>query len=244
MKIWNVALAAAGALACGSAAQATEFVVNGHFDQDTLGTAHEFGASHDGQTLVGWTSADSNAFNLYFPVGTATGPTDADTRFGEHGQFLHVLPGNADPDGGPFVALDGDESYNGALTQEIHNLVVGKQYNLTFFWAAAQYADRTGDTTDQLEVSLGGDTFFTSVINNPSASASNWFTVHHTFTATGADEVLSFLSHGTPSGLPPVALLDGVSLTGGVPEPAAWALMLIGFGGLGATLRRRRALAA
>ena len=29
---------------------------------------------------------------------------------------------------------------------------------------------------------------------------------------------------------------------GGVPEPASWALMLIGFGGLGAMLRRRRAL--
>ena len=31
--------------------------------------------------------------------------------------------------------------------------------------------------------------------------------------------------------------------TGGVPEPAAWALMLTGFGCAGATLRRRRALA-
>ncbi len=29
-----------------------------------------------------------------------------------------------------------------------------------------------------------------------------------------------------------------------VPEPAAWALMLVGFGGLGATLRRRRAVLA
>lgn len=27
------------------------------------------------------------------------------------------------------------------------------------------------------------------------------------------------------------------------PEPAAWALMLLGFGGLGAVLRRRRAAA-
>jgi hypothetical protein len=27
---------------------------------------------------------------------------------------------------------------------------------------------------------------------------------------------------------------------GGVPEPAAWALMLVGFGGMGAALRRRR----
>jgi hypothetical protein len=32
--------------------------------------------------------------------------------------------------------------------------------------------------------------------------------------------------------------------TGAVPEPAAWALMILGFGGVGAVLRRRRAAAA
>jgi hypothetical protein len=38
--------------------------------------------------------------------------------------------------------------------------------------------------------------------------------------------------------------LDNVSYRGGaVPEPATWAIMLVGFGGLGAALRRRRALA-
>lgn len=33
------------------------------------------------------------------------------------------------------------------------------------------------------------------------------------------------------------------SVSGGVPEPTAWALMLTGFGGMGALLRRRRATA-
>jgi hypothetical protein len=36
--------------------------------------------------------------------------------------------------------------------------------------------------------------------------------------------------------------LDNVVLTGGVPEPASWALMILGFGGAGALLRRRRAI--
>jgi hypothetical protein len=36
-----------------------------------------------------------------------------------------------------------------------------------------------------------------------------------------------------------MALLDNVSLT--VPEPATWAMMLVGFGAAGAGLRRRRA---
>jgi PEP-CTERM motif len=37
---------------------------------------------------------------------------------------------------------------------------------------------------------------------------------------------------------------DGQTFSAGVPEPAGWAMMLAGFGGLGALLRRRRALAA
>lgn len=32
--------------------------------------------------------------------------------------------------------------------------------------------------------------------------------------------------------------------TGGVPEPASWALMILGFGGVGAVVRRRRAVVA
>lgn len=34
--------------------------------------------------------------------------------------------------------------------------------------------------------------------------------------------------------------VTGGTLTAGVPEPASWALMLAGFGGLGAMLRRRK----
>ncbi len=37
--------------------------------------------------------------------------------------------------------------------------------------------------------------------------------------------------------------LSGVGAAGGVPEPGAWALLLLGFGGVGAALRRRRAVA-
>ncbi|MBN8808643.1 MAG: PEPxxWA-CTERM sorting domain-containing protein [Sphingomonas sp.] len=60
------------------------------------------------------------------------------------------------------------------------------------------------------------------------------------FVAGGTSQTLSFLSNGTPNGLPPVALLDNVSLTAAVPEPASWALMIVGFGAMGYSLRRRR----
>jgi hypothetical protein len=35
-------------------------------------------------------------------------------------------------------------------------------------------------------------------------------------------------------------LLGGLSLTGGVPEPSTWAMMLLGFGAMGVALRRRK----
>jgi hypothetical protein len=56
--------------------------------------------------------------------------------------------------------------------------------------------------------------------------------------------VLSFLSTGTPGGDPPIAFLDNVSLTNTVPEPATWALMLVGVAAMGASLRLRRRAAS
>jgi hypothetical protein len=38
--------------------------------------------------------------------------------------------------------------------------------------------------------------------------------------------------------------LDAVTFSGGVPEPATWGLMLLGFGGLGAAGRGRTLVAA
>ena len=42
------------------------------------------------------------------------------------------------------------------------------------------------------------------------------------------------------SGFGPIELDNVLYVAAGVPEPATWAMMLVGFGALGATLRRRR----
>lgn len=232
---------ASAALAC-STANAAEFVQNGGFENVTgITRSSEFGASYTtGQAVDGWTSASSNAFNLVFFAPNEN--VDADTRFspahgGEPGQYLWSSP--ASPTGGKFVALDGDSDYNGALTQMITGLTAGQKYTLTFDWAAGQYADRSGDTTEKLLVGLGGDSFTTTTLNNPSHGFTGWYSVSHTFTATSGSQLLSFLSIGTPNGLPPVALLDSVSLRG-VPEPASWGMFIAGFGLIGCAARRRR----
>jgi hypothetical protein len=94
-------------------------------------------------------------------------------------------------------------------------------------------------------------------VKDTSAGANlDYYTGHLTFTVTGGTG--STLDLGPVNGTTDVAGADlrecsnlacttilatgpvGATLTGGVPEPATWAMMIIGFGGVGAVIRRRR----
>jgi hypothetical protein len=57
------------------------------------------------------------------------------------------------------------------------------------------------------------------------------------FVATGGQTLIAFTAPGAGINVDPV--LDNVSVTA-VPEPATWAMMLVGFGGLGMAMRSRR----
>ena len=50
--------------------------------------------------------------------------------------------------------------------------------------------------------------------------------------------------YGTGTGLLRAGSYTVTQVTAGVPEPATWALMLLGFGGMGLVVRRRRRTAA
>ena len=225
------------ALAIGTGAHAaTNLVTNGSFTSSSYGaTNNQFGTGVGGQGVTGWTG--NGGYNIYF--GTSP-QTNASTQYsppstGEHfGSTFNALS----PDGGAFVALDGDSAVQGGISQILTGLDTTKTYTLTFDWAAAQLANRAGDITEQLQVSFGGQTFVTQLVPVTSQGFSGWQTATMFFTPTAATQTLSFLSLGTPGNLPPMAVLDGVSLT--VPEPATWAMMLVGFGGIGAMIRRRR----
>jgi hypothetical protein len=194
---------------------------------------------------TGWSVQDPGQGLSYMSL---FGPGTADTS-GANGQygFLGLWgPGNGvnnglpatSPAGGYYVAMDGDFQTS-ALTQTINGLTPGDKYKVSFYWAASQQEGFYGDTNQSITVSLGSQSFTTPTVTNPSQGFSGWYQQSFTYTANSASETLAFLANGNLP-VPPFALLDGVSLTA-APEPATWALMLAGFGGLGfAAYRRNR----
>ena len=102
---------------------------------------------------------------------------------------------------------------------------------------------RAADDGRSITATLGSETFSTPTIDTPSQGSSPWELFSTTFTYTGTSNVLTFLANGGPTGAPPYALLDGVSLTsttGATPEPSTWLMIVAGFAGLGLAARARR----
>ena len=223
-------------------------IVNGNFELFTPTTATptakstEFGTRYGGQVVTGWTTT---GYNFVFLPGTAD-TTGAANEFSQQLQLwgphngapaTNMLPA-ASPVGGNFIAADGP--FNpGAIQQTVTNLSPGSVANISFYWAGAQQFGFNGATTEQWQVTLGNETHSTAVLNNVSNGFTGWQQTTLSFVVTNATEVLSFLAIGTPNGVPPFNLLDGVSITQ-VPEPASMALLGTGLAFAGLTARRRR----
>lgn len=244
IKRWAGALAMVGlgVVAMRPALAATELVVNGGFEQSTVAASSQFGDRWSQNQVTGWTS---KGYTFRFTPGTADDPQQR-----TQGDFPTTMwgPGNGvqngltatSPAGGAFIASDGTYG-QGPVSQTISGLTTGASYLLSFWWAAAQQRYNTGVTTEQWQVGFGSSNYSTAVVTTPSQGFVPWKQEQVYFVASGPSQVLSFLSVGGPAGgQPPYALLDGVSLTA-APEPATWALVVMGMIGATVFARSRRA---
>jgi hypothetical protein len=247
MVKYRIALGAAAIAAFVSGpAFAADLITNGSFETNT-----GIGQLGFNTTATGWTVVPDSrnpgtaTYGFIFGNSTAfgTGSPGSDGNVSLYGSS----PANNTPQ--PDFFYGEDTTFQSTLLEQtVSGLTPGKAYTLTFEWAAAQQTGFNGDTTDQWVATLGTQTQSTVVVTNPSGGFTGWMTATLHFTATDASELLTLDGVGTclagscgetESGAPPFALIDSVALN--TPEPSTWAMMLLGFAGLGyAGLRRRR----
>jgi hypothetical protein len=161
------------------------------------------------------------------------------------GPFGEAIPvdnaAGLSPDGaGQYTAYFSSDTANAhTLTQTI-NMVAGTTYNLGFdFYAPFNGYNNPFDAS--LSLVIDGATVATATAGSVAGTPPGvWQTFNTSFVAaaTGAASlVFEFRGLGTPAA---DFAIDRVYAVAAVPEPAAWAMMIFGFGAVGGALRSRR----
>lgn len=141
--------------------------------------------------------------------------------------------------GSYWTAQDGSRSIdlNGGAQggiQQTFDTLAGVQYNVTF-WLAGN-PDGAPITKNVLVSATGAtDGLFSFDSTGTSKINMGWSKYTYNFVGTGSPTTLSFASQNAGAY---GAALDNVAVNA-VPEPATWALMLIGFAAVGFGMRRR-----
>jgi hypothetical protein len=196
-------------------AQASELIVNGGFEA----------SSSNFTTPPGWT-------NIGHQDGVLQYATTAPNITPYQGLNFYSLDGAGD--NGVFIANDG-------ITQSVAT-VTGASYQLTFGLSGENGPG--GITT--LAVTIGSQTTDFTITSDSSFFFNKPFaTMTINYVATSADTAISFIETASNDGGNNDALIDGVSfqgpsVTSAVPEPSTWAMMILGFCGLGFMAHRRK----
>ncbi len=207
-----------GALALTAASAEAATVFSDNFNSDTPGL------NSPGDTYFSSTSPSNNVPNIASIDIIGSGPS---------GTSFDLLPGN-----GYYVDLDGSSGYGnkplaGQLTYK--GTFAPGNYTLVFELAGNQ----RGAGAQTTEVLAGNVSQTYALV--PSSQGFTTEVIH--FTSTGSDNGLQFDEIGP---LPTFGsdqqgnLLDNVTVFSAVPEPATWAMMLLGFFGMAFAIRSNR----
>lgn len=154
-----------------------------------------------------------------------------------------VLSGNVDWIKGYWESSDGDGysvdlngGTQGAIGQTI-TTVIGKLYILRF--DISGNPDNFYGQTRVAVIGANGDIGSASyLVDSNSRADMQWEGRKLAFVANSTSTQITFTSDNGGANCCWGAAIDNVSVA--VPEPGVWALMIMGFGGAGAMLRRRR----
>ena len=221
-----------GLIALANPAQAANLVQNGGFENNSgPGYVSNHPISNWTMTNIGSSGVGINSVATFaqLQAGAPCSPpySSCAIPIGLWGVTPNYVNGNGirdSNDGGYFLIADGYSEFNSKFRQTITGLIPGTDYELTFEYAYAQQGGFDGPTNQKWTVAFGSENYQTPAYNLPShgfyggSNSTGWLTASHTFTATSASQTLQFLAIGSP-GVPPMSLLDGVSLTEVVPTP-------------------------
>jgi hypothetical protein len=128
---------------------------------------------------------------------------------------------------GTNAAFFGQVDATGSLSQTL-GTVTGQMYTISF------WLQNEGGTPSSFTASFGGDVL--TSLSDPAAFNYTFYTFD--LTASSNSTLLSFTFQQNPA----YFHLDDVSVedVSSVPEPATWAMMILGLGAAGVTLRRRK----
>lgn len=172
-------------------------------------------------------SAPAQAVELVTNGGFETGTFAGWTQSGNLGS-TSVSSNATYVHSGTYGARLGPVGSDGSLSQLL-NTITGQTYNISF------WLRNDGGTPNNFDAYFGSNHLLATV----NQGASSFF--NYTYTASDtAPTLLRFDFRQDPAWWG----LDDISVEGpaGVPEPGTWAMMLLGFGGIGVAIRRRRRL--
>lgn len=230
-KSVSAALCGAAAMLAASSAGAASLLVNGGFEG---APADNFPAQHYTRGIApeGWSALPGLEVPDIISAGYAQG--------GPPFQVLLTAQ-----EGSRFLDTNG-ASPTGGLYQDVEGLEAGTAVSLSYWWG--QWAQNSAGVLNIALIDpatlavIDAATISVPFNNTLTSSAWNNLTLSGLAPASGKVRVqFSANSGATDRGGPGLdnLVLTG-TLAGGVPEPGAWALMILGFGAAGTALRRRR----